>query len=96
MLGDTILHLTIEIELLRVKNEGLREAVINEKKKRKRGKALFEELRAENHSQATFFSPMKIKRAQELQEQREHEKQRATTQKQQEKLQRDIYRQEKQ
>ena len=39
---------------------------------------------------------MKIKRAQELQELREQEKQRAITQRQQEKQQRDIARQEKQ
>ena len=96
LLEDTILHLTTQIELLQFENDGLREAVINEKKKRKRGKALFEELRVENGSQATFFSPMKIKRAQELQEQREQEKQQAIALKQQEKLHRAIHKQEKQ
>jgi hypothetical protein len=96
LLEDTIIHITTRIELLQVENTGLRSTVINEQKKRRRGKGLFEELRAEGPSQATFFSPNKIKRAQELQEQREQEKQRATTQKQQEKLQRDILRQEKQ
>jgi hypothetical protein len=95
LLGDTLLHLTTQIELLQIENDGLRQAIINEKKKRKRGKTLMEEFRAESESQATFFSPTKIKRAQELQKYREQEKQRATTQKQQEKLQRDILRQEK-
>ena len=62
LLGDTILHLTTEIKLLRIKNKGLRETIINEKKKRKRSKALFKELHVETSSQATF-SPIKIKRA---------------------------------
>ena len=96
LLEDTILHLTTQIELLQFENDGLREAIIHEKKKGKRSKTLFEELRAENGSQATFFSPMKIKRAQELQEQREQEKQRGKAQKQQEKLERAILKQEKQ
>lgn len=94
LLGDTILHLTTEVELLRIENEGLRETIINEKRKRKRGKTLFEELRAENDSQATF-STMKIERSPELQEQREQEKQQAAAQKRQDKLQRDISKQER-
>ena len=63
LLKDTILHLTTQIKLLQFKNDGLREAITNEKKKRKRSKALFKELQVENGSQATFFSPMKIRRA---------------------------------
>jgi hypothetical protein len=41
-------------------NEGLETALLNEKKRRKRGKNVFEELRAKDDVGATFFSPKKI------------------------------------
>lgn len=54
--------------------EGAQRALIDEKKKRKRGKALFEEIRAEDGQGATFFSPQKIQQAKDLWQQREEAK----------------------
>jgi hypothetical protein len=48
-------------------NEGLETALLNEKKRRKRSKNVFEELRAEDSVGATFFSPKKIQQALDLQ-----------------------------
>ena len=53
-----------ENKLLRIENEGLRDAIFEEKRKRKRGKALnFYE--GEQAGEALFFSPAKIARARE-------------------------------
>lgn len=69
-LENTVLKLTTDIALLRSENEGLRKAFSNKKKKRARGKPLFNNLRAETDCKAMFFSPSKIERAKELQEER--------------------------
>ena len=69
-LENTVLKLTTDIALLRLENEGLREAFGNEKKKRTCGKPIFDELRAETDCKAMFFSPSKIERAIELREER--------------------------
>ncbi|KXL43170.1 hypothetical protein M433DRAFT_1376 [Acidomyces richmondensis BFW] len=66
-LQNTIVHITTENQLLKAQNYGLKEALINEKKLRKRSKALFEELRTADGQGATFFSPLKIKKAKTLQ-----------------------------
>jgi hypothetical protein len=62
-LNNTMLHLTTEISLLRSENIGMRQALYTEQKRRKRGKGLFEEIRAVDGHGATFFSPMKIEQA---------------------------------
>jgi hypothetical protein len=56
----TVTTLTAELNLQKVINEGLETALLNKKKRRKRGKNTFEELRAEDSVSPTFFSPKKI------------------------------------
>jgi DDE superfamily endonuclease/Tc5 transposase DNA-binding domain len=85
-LHSAMAQLSTDVVLLRAENQGLRRAIINEKKKRKRGKPLFEALRAETSIKAQFYSPSKIQRAQDLYHQKEHEKQILAAQKQEEKL----------
>jgi hypothetical protein len=73
-LNNTILSLTTEIALLKSQNNGYKQAIFDEKKKRKRGRGLFEEVRAQDGQGATFFSPRKIKAAKDLLTQKEHAK----------------------
>jgi hypothetical protein len=54
--------LTTELEIVRHENKGLREAVIHEKKRRKRGKVIHLYGPDEKEGQALFFSPDKIAR----------------------------------
>lgn len=73
-LSNTLLHITTENTLLKAENEGMKQALYQEKKKRKRGKHLFEELRSQDNQGATFFSPTKIQAAKDLQVQKEEDK----------------------
>jgi hypothetical protein len=73
-LNNTILSLTTEVSLLKSQNNGYKQALFDEKKKRKRGRGLFEEVRAKDGQGATFFSPRKIKAAKDLLIQKEHAK----------------------
>jgi hypothetical protein len=57
---NTVFTFAAELTLQRHINEGLEVALLNKKKRRKRGKNVFEELRADDGSGATFFSPNKI------------------------------------
>jgi hypothetical protein len=57
--------LAIENKILRQENEGLRDAIFKEKRKRKRGKALNFHEKGEQAGQALFFSPAKVTRARE-------------------------------
>ena len=68
------MNLTSEVSILRYENKGLRRAVFNEKKKRQRGRPLFEELRANNKVKCTFFSPKKIQQARELRDKKDYDK----------------------
>lgn len=54
--------LATELEIVRHENQGLRKAVLHEKKKRKRGKAMNLYDPEENGGQALFFSPAKVAR----------------------------------
>ena len=45
-LNNTFIHLTTENQLLKIQNQGFKDALYFEQKKRKRGKQLFEEVRA--------------------------------------------------
>jgi DDE superfamily endonuclease len=54
--------LATELEIVRHENNGLRKAIIHEKKKRKRGKAMNLYDPDENEGQALFFSPAKVAR----------------------------------
>ena len=63
------MHATIA--LLEVDNQGLRQAVFEEKRKRKRNKGLFEEIRAQDDNGAFFFSPTKVESLRAFQAQKE-------------------------
>jgi hypothetical protein len=56
-----------ENNLFKTQIKGLREAVHITKKRRKRGKPLFINPRAQDENKAVFFSPAKITAARELQ-----------------------------
>jgi hypothetical protein len=58
-------ELAAKVSILQHENEGLRKAIIHEKKKRKRGKAMNLYDPGENEGQALFFSPAKIMRVRE-------------------------------
>jgi hypothetical protein len=57
--------LAFENKILRIKNEGLRGAIFEKKRKKKRGKALNFHEKGEQANQALFFSSVKITRARE-------------------------------
>jgi hypothetical protein len=77
MLENLLLRLQAQNSILRSENEGLRRAITHEKKRRKRGKHVFEELRAQDGHGATWFSPQKISHAIAIQEAKEIDKQEA-------------------
>jgi hypothetical protein len=66
-LGNTCLTFATELILAREREQGYIETIESQKKKRKRGRAFTEDLRAEEGLGALFFSPSKINRAKELQ-----------------------------
>ncbi|HEV7738334.1 MAG TPA: transposase [Chlamydiales bacterium] len=68
---NTVVGLSTDNALLKARLEGLEQALNDEKKKRKRGKGLFEELRAIEGQGAMFFSPNRIEQAKGLQQERE-------------------------
>jgi hypothetical protein len=70
----TILTLTTQNTLLKTENEGLKQTIYAEKKRRKRGKGLFEQLRAQDGQGGLFMSPNKVQQALQLQAQKEEEK----------------------
>ena len=70
-LGETCLSLAARCKLAEDRERGYLEALNSEKKKRKRGRPLMEELRAQEGSGALFFSPSKIQKARELQDAKE-------------------------
>ena len=65
-LSNTLCNITTQNVILKAENQGYKEALYNEKKHRKRGKQLFEELRAQEGGGAVFFSPTKIEAAKTL------------------------------
>ena len=80
-LSNTLDYVTTENVLLKAENKGIKQALYNEKKRRKRGKALFEEFRAQEGQGAIFFSPAKIQATKDLQSQREQAKEDEATKK---------------
>lgn len=73
-LNATLLKLSTEVSILRAENTGFKIALTNEKKKRKRGRTLIEEVRAEGGQGGMWWSPKKAARAIELQEARDKAK----------------------
>ena len=87
--------LTVNLDIVRHENIGLRKAVLHEKKRRKRGKAMHLYDEGETEGQARFFSPAKVARAREriaAAEEAQHQHQLTVREK---KAQRDIIRAEK-
>lgn len=86
--------LSVENEILRHENKGLRETVIGEKKRRKRGHAMG--LIDKDHpGQAQFFSPSKVALARAKAAEIEEEKEAARVRAQEEKVRKQIEREEK-
>jgi len=73
-LSDDLQSSRAEATLERLGKQKAIEALRHEKKKRKRGKKLMEQFRANEGSGAVLFSPSKVRAAFELQEQREQER----------------------
>ncbi|KAF1362955.1 hypothetical protein EJ07DRAFT_163521 [Lizonia empirigonia] len=66
-LNQTIHRLSIRSVLAKHENVRLKEALINERQRRKRGKALSLEAEEEYHGGAVFWSPRKVKEARDRQ-----------------------------
>ncbi|KAI2476007.1 hypothetical protein Ptr902_12646 [Pyrenophora tritici-repentis] len=62
-LRSSVHHLSVQNELLKDKNEGLKEALQQRKKHRKKGKALDLQQRQEYHGGSVFWSPRKLREA---------------------------------
>ena len=62
-------------KILKDENEGFREALYHEKRRRKRGQNVFELVRAEQGQGSLLFTPRQIKTIKELAARREQEKQ---------------------
>lgn len=75
-LSDDLQRSRAEATLERLGKQKAIEALRQEKKKRKRGKKLMEQFRAEEGSGAIIFSPGKVRAALDLQERREQDKER--------------------
>ena len=65
-MNKTITTLTTQNILLKAENEGLRQTIYTEKKRRKRGKGLFEELRAQDGQGGLFMLLNKVQQALKL------------------------------
>jgi hypothetical protein len=81
-LTEEVLSTRAELTLARIEERRASEALHQEKKRRKKGKKLMEEFRAQEGASAILFSPSKVQKAIELKERREqavleedHEKQ---------------------
>ena len=70
-LSNTMYALSLENMLLKQQNNGLKQSLINEKKRRKRGKPLLLDFPTENNGGAMFFSPTKVQRARDQQAQKD-------------------------
>lgn len=91
-LENTVISLHTKLAIAKAENNGLRKAVTTEKRRRKRGKGLFEDMREEGDGHALFFSPSKIQLAREKKEAKERKKDEEALQKENEKI---VKRQEK-
>ena len=86
-------QMSVENTLLKIENKHLRAALGNEKKRRKRGKALLLEPPEDYHGGAVFWSPTKIQQARDRQMQKDldevelqHQKSEAIKQREQQKI----------
>ena len=63
--------LSIENMLLKQQNNGLKQSLVNKRKRRKRGKPLLLDVPTENNGGAMFFSPTKVQHARDQQAQKD-------------------------
>jgi hypothetical protein len=94
-LSQTIHTMAVRNTLLTQENDRLREALINEKKKRKRGKALLLEDPSQYDGGAIFWSPQKVQEARDRQEQKDAEEKALQHQKEENQLGREAQKAEK-
>ena len=80
-LSQTIHTIAVQKQLLQHENERLKAALINEKKRRNRGKPLLLEPADLDNGGAKFYSPMKIQQAREKQQDKDLEEQQQLQQK---------------
>ena len=66
-LANTVHTLTIENLILKMENRGLKRSLVNEKKRRKKGKALPLPKPEDYHGGAIFYSPSKVQQARNTQ-----------------------------
>jgi hypothetical protein len=101
-LRSSVHHLSVQNELLKHENEGLKEALQHKKKHRKKGKALDLQQRQEYHGGAVHWSPRKLREARAREAVRERDeieeklqKARAKKQREEAQLQRQVELEEK-
>jgi hypothetical protein len=69
-LSNTMHALSTENMLLKMQNDGLKKRLVNEKKRRKRGKPLMLDFPTQNEGGAIFYSPNKVQQARDRQDQK--------------------------
>ena len=84
-LSQTVHTMAVRTTLVQHENEQLKSALVNEKKRRHRGKPLLLEASPEYHGGAVFWSPSKVKEARERQAKKDADEQLLQHQKSQEK-----------
>ena len=94
-LSQTIHSMAVRNTLLTHENNRLREALVNEKKKRKRGKALLLEAPAQYDGGAVFWSPQKVQEARDRQAQKDANEKALRHQKEEDQLLREAQKAEK-
>jgi hypothetical protein len=94
-LNDTMMALSTENILLKLRCKGLETALVNEKKRRQRGKPLLLDQDALQDGGAIFYSPNKVQRARDLQTEKEQTAQLARIAKEEDKARRQREKEEK-
>ena len=74
ILSQTLHSMAAETTLLRHENSQLKEALLNEKKRRQRSRPLLLEKPADYHGGAIWYSPSKVQQGRDLQAQKDEEK----------------------
>lgn len=94
-LSNTMHALSMENMLLKMQNAGLKKSLINEKKKRKRGKPLILDVDTRKEGGAIFFSPNKVQQARDRQAVKDAQAEANRIQKKEEKALREVFKAEK-
>ena len=86
-LGNLVEKMAAENSILQARIKGLQNAVVIEKKRRKRGKLCIKNIRTINEGKATFWSPTKLETTKQVIRDEEATKQRIALEKAQAKIQ---------